>query len=82
MITNPDGTFNCTSCGFNVGNGGVSTAVVVSDLDPDQPGMVRNLRFCRDRTEDDGTVVKGCGTKLLRPSLLRHYTETKESSNG
>lgn len=80
MTTNADGTYSCDSCGWGVGGGGVATCAVVSDLDPDARGAVRSLRFCRDHQDDDGDTVRGCVHKLLRPSMLKHYTSTKENS--
>lgn len=68
--------YQCARCGANVGNGGVDQCSVVSDIDPDTPGMVRNLRFCRDR-EDDGKKIKGCTGKVLSPSNLKHYEESR-----
>lgn len=63
---------NCDRCGTGVENGAVTECVVVSDLDPDNPGMVRNLHFCREN---------GCDKKVLSARNLQHYTETRESSN-
>lgn len=73
-----DGTFVCDRCGAEVGNGSLLNAVVVSDIDPDKPGMVRNMHFCRDRTVDE-EEVKGCSRKLLSPSNLKHLNDSKES---
>lgn len=71
-----DGSFNCDKCGGDCGNGGVAACLVVSDLDPENSGMVRNLHFCRDR-EEDGKTVKGCAKKVLSPTNLKHYEETR-----
>lgn len=72
------GSFECDRCGTDVGNGGVLDAVVVSDLDPENPGTVRNLHFCRDR-EVDGKTVKGCGNKVLSATNLKHYKEKNDA---
>lgn len=82
MSITPESNYRCARCGADVGNGGVTLCVVVSDLDPDNPGMVRNLRYCRDHTDDNGDVVKGCSRKLLSPSMLTHHTETQEAARG
>lgn len=81
-----DGRHVCDRCGTDVGNGGVAQAVVVSDLDPNRPGMIRNLHYCRDRVEEapDGarTSVQGCGRELLSPEMLAAYNARQESSDG
>lgn len=77
----PNGKHVCDRCGTDVGNGGVSEAVVVGDLDPDQRGHVCNLHFCRDRTVD-GKAVRGCEHKILSPANLKHYTDTREALRG
>lgn len=85
MSMTPDGRHECDCCGTDLGGGGVARCVVVSDLDRDNPGMVRNLHFCRDRTEgegDDARKVRGCEHKLLNPATIKHYTETKEAARG
>lgn len=77
---NADGTYSCARCGANVGSGGVSTCVVVNDLDPDQPGAIRVLRFCRDRENEDGEDVRGCHHRLLGPAMIGHYTDSQETT--
>lgn len=76
MSIRSDGKHRCDGCGWDVGNGGVRQCAIVSDLDPDNEGHVRNLEFCRDR-EDGGKMVKGCSRKLLRPSILTNYEESR-----
>lgn len=56
----------CDRCGADVGNAGVDKCVIVSDLDPDRPGMVRNLHFCREN---------GCSGKVLSKRNLRYLLE-------
>lgn len=73
----PDGSHVCDRCPADVGNGGVTDALIVSDLDPDNPGHVRNLHFCRDR-EVDGKKVKGCANKVLSAANLKSYNERNE----
>lgn len=77
MSLTADGTHECDKCGTGVENGSISVALVVSDKDPDQPGMVRTLHFCRDREEADGTKIKGCDKKVLSPANLKHYEESR-----
>lgn len=81
MSMRPDGSHECDRCGTSVGNGGVTSCTVVSGLDPDRPGMVRNLHFCLDR-EENGENIKGCTNKVLSATNLKHYNETRESQNG
>ena len=81
MTMNPDGSAVCDRCGADCKGGGVIDAVVVGDLDPDQPGHVINYHFCRDR-EDGSTVVKGCARKVLSARNLAHRIEAKEPQNG
>lgn len=80
MSIRTDGKHRCDSCGQDVGNGGVRECAIVSDLDPDREGHIRNLEFCRDR-EDGGKLVKGCSRKLLRPSILNDYEESRVSAS-
>lgn len=68
--------YECARCGADVGNGGLDASLVVNDLDPDHPGQVRTLRFCRDR-EEGGSKVKGCARKVLSSSNLKHYEENR-----
>lgn len=84
MSLTPDGRHECDRCGADVDNGGVANCVIVSDLDPDRPGMVRNLEYCRDRPgpDVDGGIIKGCSRKLLSPSMLRHHTARQEAARG
>jgi len=79
MSQTPAGTYECDRCRVDVGNGSVTAAAVVSDLDPAERGAPRVLHFCRDRTGPDGESIRGCVHKLLSPSIIRGYTErTKE----
>lgn len=71
--------YKCAKCGADVGNGGVASCAIVSDIDPDQPGMVRNLRFCRDR-EDNGETIKGCASRVLSAANLKHYMEERDGA--
>ena len=80
MSREADGKFYCDRDGVEVGNGGVLEALVVSDLDPDNPGMVRNLHFCRDRRAEDGSLVKGCARKVLSSSNMAHFKQKKEEA--
>lgn len=85
MSMNPDGTFACDRCGADVDNGGIQAAVVVSDLDPEARGMIRNLHFCRDRVEGEDESreeIRGCEHKVLTPSNLANYTAVREAARG
>lgn len=64
MTMKPDGNGECDRCGADIGNAGVDRAVVVGDLDPDMPGHVRNLHFCREN---------GCDKKVLSARNLEHH---------
>jgi len=75
MSMTPDGKHQCDRCGTDLGNGGVVTSAVVGDLDPDNPGMVRNLNFCRDHPDAEGNTVRGCVHRVLGPSNLKAYIE-------
>lgn len=76
MSRTPEGDYVCDRDGVNVGNGGVDRALVVSDRDPDKPGHVRILHFCRDR-EENGKTIKGCANKVLSATNLKHYKESQ-----
>lgn len=82
MSRTPTGDYECDCCGADVGNGGVTVAAIVSDLDPDRRGEPRVLHFCRDRTGPDGESVRGCVHKLLNPATIRRYTERQEAARG
>lgn len=71
--------FECDKCGADCGNGGVLSALVLSDIDPDRPGHVRNLHFCRDREDKDGNKIKGCDNKVLSTTNLKHLKEKKNA---
>ena len=60
----------CDRCGADIGNGDITHAIVVGDLDPDREGLVRNLHFCREN---------GCAGKVLSARNMAAYLERKES---
>lgn len=80
-MRNPDGSHSCDGCGADVGDGGVATSVVISDLDPRRPGqpLIRNL--CRSRREA-AAYVQGCADVALTPEILAHYHATRSASHG
>lgn len=83
MSMTPDGKHECDCCGADVGNGGLPTALIVADLDPDAPGHVRNLHYCRDRSEGEGEhrqQVKGCARKLVHPATMRAYDKRRAAA--
>lgn len=74
-----NGKHVCDRCGEDVGNGGVMQCIVVSQLDPHNPGMVRNLHFCLDTVDESGTVTrKGCERKILSPANIKFNEENRE----
>lgn len=81
-LANPDGTFDCASCGYNVGGGGTDRCAIVNTVDEEQRGVPLGLRFCLDHDDENGDTVRGCVRKLLRPSMLKHLTATEESTRG
>jgi hypothetical protein len=82
----PDGHHRCDRCDDDLGNGGVAIALVVSDLDPDRPGMIRNLHFCRTRVEVDDkgnrTTRRGCADVVLSDDNLAAYRTRQEETRG
>lgn len=86
MSLAPDGHHRCDRCDDDLGNGAVSVALVVSDLDPAHPGMIRNLHFCRTRVEvdDDGNrnSRRGCTDIVLSEDNLAAYRVRQEASRG
>jgi hypothetical protein len=76
------GTYECDRCRADVGNGGVDQAAVIGDLDPDNPGMVRNLHICRDHPGPDGETVRGCVHRVLGPANLKGYIERTGGSSA
>lgn len=74
-----NGDHVCDRCGHDVGNGGVIMAVIVSALDPHNPGMVINYHFCKDEEDEEGTVThKGCERRILSPSNVKFHEENRE----
>lgn len=67
------GKFKCDRCGTDVGNAAIDKCVIVSDLDPDNPGLVRNLHFCREN---------GCDKKVLSKRNLKYRLEETGGSEG
>ncbi len=85
MTLNPGtGRHECDRCGADLANGGLIRCAVVSDLDPDNEGMVRALEFCRDRPDpdNDGETIRGCAHRLVSPSMIRHYTGRREAADA
>lgn len=83
MSLRPDGSYRCDRCGADVDNGGVHTAAVVSDLDPDTGNTTpRRIDFCRDRPDPDqpGKTIQGCRDRVLTKKALRNYHETRTTS--
>lgn len=68
-----NGKFVCDRDGVDVENGGVNFALVVNDVDPDRPGHVRVLHFCRDREDKDGNKITGCASKVLSARNMEHF---------
>lgn len=79
-INRGTGLHECDRCGTDLDGGGVARCVVVNDLDPDRPGNIRIFEFCRDHQDDTGADVRGCNHQLLSPSMLKHYTESQETT--
>lgn len=63
MLRGTDETV-CDRCGTELGNGSVDKCIIVADLDPRQPGLVRNLHFCRG---------EGCAEAVLSADNMRAY---------
>lgn len=68
MTTHLNGKHVCDRCGADIGNGAITECVIVSDLDPDIPGGVRILHFCRENS---------CAKKVLSARNLAHLLEVK-----
>lgn len=66
MSRKDDSSHVCDRCGADVGNAAIDKCVIVSDLDPELPGRVRNLHFCRKN---------GCDRKVLSKRNLRYLLE-------
>lgn len=80
MSLRPDGSYRCDKCGADVGNGGVHTAAVISDLDPAGGNVTpRVLHLCMNRPDPDepGKTVQGCRDRVLTKKALANYTETR-----
>lgn len=80
MSMRSDGGYECDRCGTDVGNGGVQTTAIITDLDPATGHATpRRLDFCRDRPDPDrpGKTIQGCRDRVLTKKALRHYHETR-----
>ena len=73
MTMRDNGKGECDRCGGDIGNGGVDLAIVVGDLDPANPGLVRNLHFCRKA---------GCDKKVLSARNMQHHAAKREKKGG
>jgi len=62
-----DGTYRCDHCGTDVGNGAVTEAAIVSDI---EGGGVRVLHFCRRPRRG---APNGCAGHLLGRAALADY---------
>lgn len=85
MSLRDDGHHHCDGCGRDLDNGGVQNGVIVSDLDPDRRGHIRNLIFCRDHEEGEGRErhkVEGCAATLLDPEVIADYLANKDAVRG
>lgn len=71
MSRRSDGAYRCDRCDLDVGNAGVDRAAMVADVDPDDPGTVRNLHFCR---EPNTGAPDGCAAHLLTPANVAAWT--------
>lgn len=81
MSMTPDGRHRCDRCDTDLGGGGLDVCLVVSDLDPDRAGHVRNLHYCRDRPDPDGQgLVKGCVHKILHPATTKAYDARRKAA--
>lgn len=82
-MRNPDGSYSCDRCGHDCGNGGVIDCVVVSALDPENPGMVLNFHFDRDTVDEEGKVTrKGCAGKVLSARNLEYFWSKREKESS
>lgn len=70
--------YRCARCGHPFENGSVLECAIVSDVEPDDPGAIRTLRFCRDRDED-GQTVKGCVGRVFTAKALAHHLASKDT---
>lgn len=66
MTRLPSGENRCDRCGFDVENAGIDKCIIVSDLEPSDAGMVRNLHFCRQN---------GCDKRVLSKRNLKYLLE-------
>lgn len=69
----------CDRCGESVGNASLNECVVISDIDPDDPGLVRNYHLCRTRLVD-GEEVKGCAGSVLTVAALKHLADKRSKA--
>jgi hypothetical protein len=76
----PDGAYRCDRCGTDVGNGAVTEAAVISDLqlveDLDVHARPRTLHLCRKPRRG---APHGCAGYVLGPRVLAAYPTSKET---
>lgn len=82
MSLRPDGSYRCDRCDADVGNGAVTEAAVIADLDlvddPDVHARPRTLHLCRKPRKG---APHGCAGHVLGPRSLAAYTATKETTS-
>lgn len=81
MSVTPDGKVYCDKCGVDLGNGNIYMCVIVSDLDPADDNMIRNLHFCRDQKDEAGDKIvhKGCSRVVLSDANLSEHNKRRRS---
>ena len=74
MTLRADGTAVCDDCGGSAGNGGVTDALVVSDLDFGT-GKIVNLHFCRI-----GVSGTSCAARRLSGVTAANYPHSQHDA--
>lgn len=62
----------CDRCGVTLPSDSVYDCSIVSDLDPNRPGHIRNMHFCRDKTKSE-SAKKGCTESVLTPRNTEYW---------
>lgn len=58
----------CDRCGADCGNGGIDQCAIISDLDPDNPGMILNYHLCRKNDKQNA-----CASKTLNATVFAWF---------
>lgn len=83
MSLRPDGSYRCDRCDRELENGGVQECASITDLDPRNPGSIRQLHLCYDEVDPETgeTTLQGCRDRVLTRRALRSLYASQETTS-